>query len=236
MVNADKKSNEWGTSVTGMSERTPRITSSWSGSPTRPFGTARRGLMTVASLACAVALIALFSPVAQANTSSDTLSATISGGALTAVVSAPSTMTSVVLDGLTTHASVGRPAEWVITNARGTNAAWCLSVSATDFTSAPGVLDLLERTVTINNLTITPGLITAHITEGADAAPATEPVTVSSRPQALVWAPTLGKGTFTLKPEFSLSIPPNAYRSNFSGAIRESAVNPFVSVLTFTIA
>lgn len=222
--------------MNGIKERAHHLTSREIGSPARLFGSTERGLIAIASLACAVALVAAFSPTANADTSSDPLSATISGGDLTAVVSAPSQMTSVVLDGRSSHASVGVPAEWVITNARGTNAAWCLSVSATDFTSAPGELDLLERTLPVSNLTITPGLITANTTEGADAAPAAGPVTVSGHPQALVWAPTLGKGTFTLKPEFSLSIPPNAYRSNFSGAIEESAVNPFVSVLTFTIA
>jgi hypothetical protein len=88
----------------------------------------------------------------------------------------------------------------------------------------------------VENLTITPGIVTALSSEGADAAPTTEPVAVSGRPQALVWTSTLGKGTFTLTPEFSLSVPPNAYRSNFSGVIDGSVVNPFVSILTFTIA
>jgi hypothetical protein len=176
------------------------------------------------------------SPSASADTTSDTISSAILGGALSAVVSAPTQMSPVILDGRSNRASIGRPDVWTITNARGSSAAWSLSVSATDFISAPGTLDTVERTVAVKNLTITPGIVTAHTSEGADTAPTTEPVTVSGLPQALVWTSTLGKGTFTLTPEFSLNVPLNAYRSNFSGGIDGSVVNPFVSILTFTIA
>ena len=190
----------------------------------------------IASLILAVGLIAILSPTANADTSSDTITATIMGGPLTAIVSAPTQMTAVIIDGRTSHASIGHPQEWTITNARGSSAAWSLSVSATDFISAAGTLDSLERTLVVENLTITPGVVTANTSEGADAAPTAAPVIVSDQPQALVWTSTMGKGTYTLTPKFSLSVPPNAYRSNFSGAIDGSAVNPFVSVLTFTIA
>jgi len=200
------------------------------------FGATERGLIALASLVVAVGLIAEFAPTASAETSSDTMRVSIVGGALTAVVSAPTRMTPVTLDGRSSHSSVGSPAEWTITNARGSGAAWSLSVSATDFVSAAGTLDTIERTVDVENLTITPGIVTAGTSAGADAAPTTDPVIVSAQAQALVWTSTLGKGTFTLTPEFSLSVPPNAFRSNFSGAIDGSAVNPFVSVLTFTIA
>jgi hypothetical protein len=184
----------------------------------------------------AVGLIAALSPSAKAVTSSDEISVSIVGGALTAVVSAPTRMTPVTLDGRSSYSSVGSPAEWTITNARGSGAAWSLSVSATDFVSAAGTLDTIERTVDVENLTITPGIVMPGTSAGADAAPTADPVTVSAQAQALVWTSTLGKGTFTLTPEFSLSVPPNAFRSNFSGAIDGSTVNPFVSVLTFTIA
>lgn len=196
---------------------------------------AERGLIAFTSTALALGLVAVISTTASADTSTDTVSAAILGGALTAVVSAPSEMSPVILDGRIDHTSVGRPTEWTITNARGSSAAWSLSVSATDFVSAAGSIDTVERTVPVENLTITPGIVTARTSEGADAAPRTEPVTVSGLPQALVWTGTLGKGTFTLTPEFSLSVPPNAYRSNFSGAVDSSEVNPFVSILTFTI-
>ncbi|WP_129590495.1 hypothetical protein [Cryobacterium aureum] len=198
-------------------------------------GGTERGLIGFTSLALAIGLVAVLSPAASADTSTDTVNLAILGGALSAVVSAPTQMTPVVLDGRTSHTSVGSPTEWTITNARGSSAAWSLSVSATDFVSAAGTLDAQERTVAVENLTITPGIVTARTSAGTDAAPTTKPVSVSGQPQALVWTNTLGKGTFTLTPKFSLSVPPNAYRSNFSGAIDESPVNPFVSVLTFTI-
>lgn len=204
-------------------------------------GSTERGLIGFASLALAVGLIAVISPTASADTSTDsistdTISSAILGGALSAVVSAPTQMTPVILDGHGGHTSVGSPTEWTITNARGSSAAWSLSVSATDFVSTAGTLDTQERTVAVENLTITPGIVTARTSEGADTAPTTEPVSVSGQPQALVWTTTLGKGTFTLTPEFSLSVPLNAYRSNFSDTIDGSPLNPFVSVLTFTIA
>jgi hypothetical protein len=194
------------------------------------------GLIGLASIALVVGLAVGPSQSASADTASDTISSAILGGGLSAVVSAPTQMSSVILDGRSSQASVGRPDVWTITNARGSSAAWSLSVSATDFISAPGTLDTVERTVAVKNLTITPGIVTAHTSEGADAAPTTEPVTVSGLPQALVWTSTRGKGTFTLTPEFSLNVPLNAYRSNFSDAIDGSVVNPFVSILTFTIA
>ena len=218
--------HSWGMLVAGTSVRSSSLT-------TR-HGEAR--LIGATGVALALASVIVLSPPARADTSSDTISTAVRGGSLTAVVSAPSRMSPVVLDGAASQASVGRPSEWTITNARGSSAAWSLSVSATDFISAPGTLDTLERTVAVNNLMITPGIVTAHVSEGADAAPVAEPVKVSGQAQALVWTSTLGKGRFTLTPEFSLSVPPNAYRSNFSGSIGGSTVNPFVSVLTFTIA
>ena len=197
----------------------------------------RLPVIGLASLALVAGSITGSSPAANADTTvTDTVSTAILGGSLTAVVSAPIRMSPIPLGGRASQASVGTPVEWTITNARGSSYAWSLSVSATDFVSAAGTFDILPRTVDAENLTITPGIVTAHTGEGADAAPTTEPVSVSHRPQALVWTRTLGKGTFTLTPEFSLDVPPNAFRSNFSGRIDGSAVNPFVSVLTFTIA
>lgn len=211
------------------------LTPTWNGSRSHLSSLTERSRIGFTSLALAAGLIGVFSPMASADSYSDTLNAAILGGELTATVSAPTQMSPVILSGTSNQVSVGRPAEWTITNARGSSAAWSLSVSATDFISAAGIFDTLERTMPVQNLTITPGIVTALTNEGADVAPVTEPVTVSTQPQALVWTSTLGKGTFNLTPDFSLSIPANAYRSNFSGAIDASTVNPFVSVLTFTI-
>jgi hypothetical protein len=53
-------------------------------------------------------------------------------------------------------------------------------------------------------------------------------------PQALVSAGATHKGTYSLTPSFSLAIPANAFRSNLSGAVG-SALNPYVTTVTFTI-
>jgi hypothetical protein len=172
---------------------------------------------------------------AQATT--DTVDATVSAGNLTANGTTPKYMTGVTLDGVSAKASTGTPAPWTITNARGTNAGWALSVSATDFVSAAGKIDTTARTLPAENLTITPGVITAST--GSDPAPLASPVVLPAADQpsaTLVSTATLGKGTYTLTPTFSLNIPANTFRSNFSAAIGTSTVNPYVSTITFTIA
>ena len=59
---------------------------------------------------------------------------------------------------------------------------------------------------------------------------------MSHSAQALVWSTALGKGTYALTPTFSLDVPVNADRSNFSGTPDASPENPYVAVLTFTLA
>ncbi|SDN59453.1 hypothetical protein SAMN05216368_106110 [Cryobacterium flavum] len=170
---------------------------------------------------------------AHAADSTDTVNATISGGNLSANPTAPSAMTPVVLDGVHAQSSTGTAA-WTITNARGTSTAWSLSASVVDFKSAAGSVDGDVRTLAATNLVITPGTITAGA--GSDAAPTAAAVTMSNAGQTLVRSTTLGKGTFTLTPTFSLTVPANTFRSNFSGAIGDSPLNPYVSTITFTIA
>ena len=169
---------------------------------------------------------------AQADT--DTVNATISGGSLIADPTAPDAMSAVVLDGVNAQASTGTAPLWTITNARGTNSAWSLSASATNFVSAAGTVDKDARTLPASNLVITPGTITAGT--GSDAAPTVKAVTISNVAQALVYTTTLGKGTFTLAPTFDLSVPANTYRSNYPATIGSGAVTPYVSTITFTIA
>ena len=160
---------------------------------------------------------------------------TVTGGKLTATASAPS-MSGVTLDGISTQESTGTSDEWTITDARGSGAVWSLSVTATDFISAAGQdVDKTIRSIDVENLTITPGDVTAG--EGADTdALTTNVVEITEAAQSLVSASSTGnKGTYTLAPTFSLAIPANAYRSNFVGAV-DSQQNPYVSTFTFTIS
>jgi hypothetical protein len=58
---------------------------------------------------------------------------------------------------------------------------------------------------------------------------------MSGQPQVLVAATGAYKGTFTLTPSFALTVPANAFRSNFTTGT-SGTVNPYVSTITFTIA
>ena len=157
-----------------------------------------------------------------------------SGGSLTATT-AGATLSEVRLNGTSTQYATGTSAQWTITDARGTGAPWTLSVSATVPTSAAGTVEQSARTLPVGNLTITPGQITADT--GADPADSiTAPaLKLSDSSQTLVSTKGPNKGTYTLTPEFSLAVPANAYRSNWSGAIDGSSLNPYISTLTVTI-
>lgn len=139
------------------------------------------------------------------------------------------------LDGSNTQAATGSSTQWSITDARGTGAAWTLSVSATVPTSAAGSTELTARTLPVGNLTITPGAITAGA--GSDAATGiTAPaLTMLTTSQALVAAEATHKGTYTLTPSFSLAIPANAFRSNYAVG-SSGALNPYTTTVTYTIA
>ena len=157
-----------------------------------------------------------------------------SGGSLTATT-VGATLTEVRLNGTSTQYATGTSTQWTITDARGTGAAWTLSVSATVPTSAAGTVEQIARTLPIGNLTITPGPLTADT--GADpvgsiTAPA---LTLSGSTQTLVSTKGPNKGIYTLTPKFSLAVPANAYRSNWSDAIDDSNLNPYISTLTVTI-
>jgi hypothetical protein len=178
--------------------------------------------------------IILASSIGPAMADTNNISGTVTAGNLTSTTS-DVTLSAVTLDGQATKHSTGAPASpWTITDARGTSGAWALSVSGTDFTSASGVIDTTQRSIAVGKLTITPGTITA----GADSDPASaaSAVTLSTSPQSLIFHSSAGKGSYSFSPGFDLAVSANAFRSNYSNAIGSSVINPYVSVLTFTIA
>lgn len=146
------------------------------------------------------------------------------------------TLSSVTLDGVTTQQAVGTSAPWAVADARFTGAPWAITVSATDFVSAAGTIDVTERVFPIDNLTLIPGALLG-IT-GPDSIEGIQTITIrgSQSAQPFIW--TLGEntGSYALSPMFSLSIPANAYRSNFSGIVNASPVNPYISTVTYTIS
>ena len=152
-------------------------------------------------------------------------------GSLTAIT-AGAGLSGVTLNGRTTQLAAGSSTQWSITDTRTSGAPWSLSVSATTPTSAAGTVDALAKTLPVGNLTITPGTITTAT--GAPSGISAAPLALSTVAQAFISASATG--TYVLTPTFTLAVPANAYRSNFSGAIAGSPLNPYVSVLTITIA
>ena len=159
---------------------------------------------------------------------------TVTGGNLTATT-AGATLAGVTLNGFD-QVVTGDSTQWTITDARGTGAAWTLQASATTLTSKAGTAELTARTIPVGNLSITPGTVTAGT--GSDAATNIDAplLPLSTLEQDLVSAPSPSKGSYTLTPTFSLTIPANAYRSNYSAAIGSTPLIPYISTITFTIA
>ena len=158
----------------------------------------------------------------------------VAGGDLKATT-AVATLAGVTLDGYNQDVT-GVSTEWTITDARGTGVKWALSASATNLTSAAGSFDTTPRTIAVGNLSITPGTVTAEPGSDASTNIAAPLLQLSTSEQPLVSTPGESKGSYTLTPTFSLTIPANAYRSNYAAAIGSTLLNPYISTITFTIA
>jgi len=183
----------------------------------------------------AVIVIILSSTTLPALANTNNVSGIVSGGNLSATTS-DVVLSTTTLDGQTVQHATGSPTTpWTITDARGSGAPWTLTVSGTDFTSTAGLIDDTERTIAIDNLTITPGTITAG--EGSDPATSASAVTLSKTPKALISVTSGGMGSYTYEPEFDLSVPANAFRSNYADTVEPTElVNPYVSTVTYTVA
>lgn len=167
----------------------------------------------------------------------DTAESTVSGASLS-VVTSGAVLAGVTLNGTTqTTPAASSSSEWSITDARGTGAAWAVSVTATVPTSAAGTVDLTARTIDVANLKMSTGIVTAGT--GSDPAAGISGSTdkaMSTSSQTLISSTGNHKGTYSLRPTYTLTVPANAYRSNWPGAIGTGTLNPYVSTLTYTIA
>ena len=153
---------------------------------------------------------------------------------LTATLS-PAVLNPITLNGTGTQFATVQTLEWIITDNRGTHAAWALSVTATTPTSAAGTIETNARSLPVTNLTITPGVVAARDRPGSSVGISAPQLTLSRSAQALVWSTGANPGSYTFNPTFSLAIPANAYRSNYSGEVGNSPLNPYVSTMTYTI-
>lgn len=145
-------------------------------------------------------------------------------------------LSSVILEGSTTQLAEATSAPWTVADARYSGAAWSVTVSATDFVSAAGTIDATARVLPVGNLILTPGTLLGIVgpdpIDGISAAA----LRASRSSQPFLWTQGGNTGSYALSPRFSLSIPANAYRSNFAGTVNTSAVNPYVSTITYTIS
>lgn len=191
----------------------------------------RRSTLTAVLALGGVALLAA-TPSALA----DTVESTVSGANLT-VTTFGATLAGVTLNGTTqTTAAAASSSAWSIKDARGTGAAWAVSVTATTPTSAAGSTETTARTIAVGNVKMTTGTVTA----GADSDPITNitgstALAMSTTAQTLISSSGTNKGTYSVTPSYTLTVPANAFRSNYAVG-SSGALNPYISTLTYTIA
>lgn len=189
------------------------------------------------TLAAVLALGALAFVATAPPALADTVQSTVSGASL-AVTTSGATLAGVTLNGATqTTAAASSTSAWSITDARGTGAAWAVSVTATVPTSAAGTVELTARTIPVANLKTTTGTVTP----GTDSDPVTNitgstALAMSTTSQTLISSSGTNKGTYSLTPTYTLTVPANAFRSNYAGAVGSTALNPYISTVTYTIA
>lgn len=180
----------------------------------------------------ALTVAAAFPGVASA----ETVTSEVSGGSLS-LTSQPVTFSSTALNAANQTISAQPGSAWELKDARGTGAAWTATVSATAPTSAAGTVETTARTISVGNLSVSTGTVTA----GTGSDPTTNitgasSLALSGSAQTLISSTGSSKGTYTFSPTFSLLIPANAFRSNYSGTVGSSALNPYSSTVTLSIS
>ena len=161
-------------------------------------------------------------------------SPTTEAGTLTAITDGAA-LSSVTLNGTTTQYATGSSTSWSVSDERGTGADWSLAISATTPTSAAGTIDTTPRQLPAESLSIAPGPITAAT--GADPITGLTSATLrlTEQPQSLLASVGRHRGTYTFTPTFTLTIPQDAYRSNFTNAVGGSSLHPYISRITVTV-
>lgn len=139
---------------------------------------------------------------------------------------------SAILTGLSTVLSSPARSQWTVTDTRMKPTAWDLIVTATTSISAAGTVDTTPRIFPVGSLTLLPGAVSAR--SGKTSAIHTQSVALSGHPQRIAWSDG-SNGSYSFTPTFTLTVPANAYRSNFSGSITDAVSNPYVSTITVTI-
>lgn len=179
-----------------------------------------------------IAVILVLPAIAQA----ETVSGTLLPGSLSVSVSNVS-YSDTTLTGASQTISANASSAWTAIDARGTGAAWSVSIAATTPTSAAGTVESAARTIAVGNLAISTGSITAAAgSDGTGNLTGASSMALSNSAQTLLSSSGASKGTYTFTPSVAFTIPANAYRSNYAGTVGSSSLNPYVSTITVTVA
>jgi hypothetical protein len=165
-----------------------------------------------------------------------TASVTVAGAALSLTTSSFS-FSNATLTGANQSSSASASSAWTSIDPRGTGASWAITVTGVNLTSAAGTIETTARTIGVGNLTLSTGSITAGT--GSDAATGITGSTnlaLTTSAQTLVSATADHKGTYTFTPSMGLTVPANAYRSNYSTVVGSSSLNAYSGTLTVTLA
>ncbi len=171
-----------------------------------------------------------------ATLSADTVESTVSGGTLTATTFG-ATFGAITLNAANQDSTGTSSSAWSLKDARGTGAAWTLTVTGTDWTSAAGSVDTVVRTIAVGRLTLDAN---ETFTAGTDSDATTNitgqgAVVLTTSAQTLIASSGTNKGTYTVTPLYTLSVPANAFRSNFvTGS--SGTQQPYTATLTYSIA
>lgn len=140
------------------------------------------------------------------------------------------------LDG-TTKTTTAIAATWTITDARLVSQPWTVTISATDPTSAAGTVETTARSIAASNLVVSTGVFTGDLlSDPPTNILGASNLVLSSTPQTLASTTGNSQGIYSYTPTFSLTMPANAFRSNYSGAVGSSSLNPYTSTITVTIS
>ncbi len=171
-----------------------------------------------------------------ATATADTVNSTVSGGLLTATTYG-AILGGITLSGDNQNSTGTSSSAWSFEDARGTGAGWTIAVTATTWTSAAGTVETVARTIAVGALSMTIGTITAG--DGADPVGSTltgvSGLAMDGGSQSVITSTGTNKGTYAATPTYSLAVPANAFRSNYTTGT-SGALNPYTTTLTYTIA
>lgn len=145
---------------------------------------------------------------------STTTSVTVSAGSLSLSAPASTTLSAVTL-AASAQTSTGSVGSTIVTDNRGSGAGWTLSATLSHFTCCTPT-----RTITVTNLTITPGSVTTNAGTANATGGSAHTFTTTTDATTLMSAGTdQGMGQYTINPSLSLSVPVGSYAGAYTATI-----------------